>query len=107
SQKHNVNDIYLVSHALLESGNGKSELATGVEVGKDEKGTPVMVTSKNRDKLTDIKKTYNMYGIGAVDKDALKKGSERAYKEGWFSPDEAIVGGAKFINNSYVNEGQD
>src|SRR5699024_6656123 len=32
SQKYNINEIYLVSHALLETGNGTSKLATGVKV---------------------------------------------------------------------------
>lgn len=83
SQKYKVNEIYLISHALLETGNGKSQLATGVNV----KGTVV----------------YNMYGIGAVDHNALVGGSQRAHKEGWDTPAKAIIGGAAFINNSYVN----
>jgi len=107
SKKHNVNDIYLISHALLETGNGTSPLAKGIEVGLNKKGDPERVTSSNRDKLTNIKKAYNFFGIGAVDSCAETCGSERAYSEGWFSPKEAIVGGAAFINNGYVSEGQD
>lgn len=107
SKKHNVNDIYLISHAMLESGNGTSELASGVKVGKDKKGKPKRVTKKNKNKLTDIKKTYNMFGIGAVDSDPLNGGSERAYKHGWFSPEKAIIGGAKFISEDYISAGQD
>src|SRR5699024_12830096 len=58
---------YLMSHAFLETGHGTSALAKGMEVGKDKKGNLVRVTSSNRKNLSAIKKTYNMFGIGAVD----------------------------------------
>lgn len=35
SRKYEVNVIYLVSHALVETGNGKSELAKGIKDGKN------------------------------------------------------------------------
>jgi len=104
---HNINEIYLISHALLETGNGTSELATGVEVGKNKDEIPTMVTPENRHLLTDIKLVYNMFGINANDSCALKCGSERAYKENWFTPEAAIIGGAKFISEQYVGIGQD
>ena len=65
---HNVNELYLISHALLETGNGTSKLATGIEVGQDSKGNLVLVTSQNRGSLNNIKKVYNMYGIAAYDR---------------------------------------
>ncbi len=34
-EKYEVNVIYLVSHALVETGNGKSELAKGIKDGKN------------------------------------------------------------------------
>lgn len=93
-KKYGVNEIYLVSHAFLETGNGSSKLASGVLVSTVD-GKPV-----------EPKTVYNMFGIGATDANALKFGSERAYKEGWFSPEEAIVGGAKFISEKYIASGQ-
>ena len=56
-EKH-VNEVYLISHALLETGSVKSELANGVEI--------------------DGKKYYNFYGVGALDSDPIKTGSEYA-----------------------------
>src|SRR5699024_8348875 len=35
SRKHGINDLYLIAHAQLETGNGTSDLASGVEVGMD------------------------------------------------------------------------
>lgn len=93
-KRYNVNEVYLIAHALHETGNGISKLATGhlvSEVG-GKKVTP--------------KKTYNMYGIRAYDSNPLKFGSEHAYKEGWFTPREAIIGGAAFIADGYINRGQ-
>lgn len=83
AQANNINPIYLVSHALLETGNGTSNLAEGIVVNG--------------------KKVYNMFGIGAYDSAADYYGSQYAYNQGWFSVDAAIAGGAKFVSSSYVN----
>ncbi|MBS4536518.1 SH3 domain-containing protein, partial [Clostridium sp. D2Q-14] len=83
SKKYNVNEIYLISHVLLETGNGKSSLATGRTVNG--------------------KTVYNMYGIGAYDHDPIGTGSQYAYNQEWFTPENAIIGGAKFISQRYVN----
>ncbi|MFA1821439.1 peptidoglycan-binding protein [Virgibacillus oceani] len=106
SNTHDVNDVYLLSHALLETGHGSSVLANGVEVGKNQSGKLVLVNASNRSSLTDIKTTYNMYGIGAVDGNAHQGGAFRAYEEGWYTPEAAIIGGAGFIGNNYVKAGQ-
>ena len=65
--KH-VNEVYLISHALLETGSAKSELSSGVEI--------------------DGKKYYNFFGVGALDEDPIKTGSEYAKKHGWDTPQE-------------------
>lgn len=88
---HSINEVYLISHALLETGNGKgSSLAKGKLVTEVDGVT------------VEPKVVYNMYGIGALDKCPEKCGSEFAYKEGWFTPDAAIIGGAKFIAERYI-----
>ena len=87
SEKYGVNEIYLMAHALLETGNGTSQLAKGVELyGKT---------------------VYNMFGIGAFDQTAVSSGASFAYNAGWFTPEAAIIGGAQFIAQSYINKGQD
>ncbi|WP_277680232.1 S-layer homology domain-containing protein [Gracilibacillus dipsosauri] len=104
---YNVNPIYLIAHALHETGKGFSALANGIEVGKDKNGKLQLVTEENRDSLKDIKKTYNMFGYGAVDHDPLRGGAARAYNEGWFTPKDAILGGARLISQNYIGIGQD
>ncbi|WP_053075074.1 S-layer homology domain-containing protein [Ornithinibacillus californiensis] len=107
SETYNTNVIYLIAHALHETGNGASDLSRGVEVGIDANNKHQLVTSSNRDKLINIQTTYNMFGIGAIDSDPLKQGAFRAYREGWFTPELAIIGGARFISNGYIGSGQD
>lgn len=91
SKAANVNELYLISHAILETGYGSSKLATGILV-EEVDGKPVKPRI-----------VYNMFGIGAADSAPERLGSEKAYEEGWFSPEEAIIGGAKWISNSYIN----
>ncbi|MFK3832884.1 N-acetylglucosaminidase [Staphylococcus saprophyticus] len=80
--KH-VNEVYLISHALLETGSAKSELSSGVEI--------------------DGKKYYNFFGVGALDEDPIKTGSEYAKKHGWDTPQKAISGGANFIHGHFLS----
>lgn len=80
--KH-VNEVYLISHALLETGSAKSELSSGVEI--------------------DGKKYYNFFGVGALDEDPIKTGSEYAKTHGWDTPQKAISGGANFIHGHFLS----
>ncbi|MCM2675717.1 SH3 domain-containing protein [Alkalicoccobacillus plakortidis] len=86
AKSNGVNEIYLVSHALLETGNGSSPLARGINYNG--------------------KTVYNMYGIGAYDGNAEQAGAAYAYSQGWFTKEAAIVGGAKFVGNNYIAKGQ-
>ena len=87
AKQFNVNEIYLMSHALLETGNGASKLATGGFVVQG-------------------KKVYNMYGIDATDS-CPQCGAQYAYDHEWFTPEQAIIGGAQFIDRNYILAGQD
>jgi mannosyl-glycoprotein endo-beta-N-acetylglucosaminidase len=82
AKKYNINDVYLISHALLETGNGTSKLATGVVVNG--------------------KTVYNMFGYGAVDSCPITCGAQTAYDKEWFTPEAAIIGGAQFISSDYI-----
>ena len=86
AKKHGINDVYLISHALLETGNGTSSLAKGIEYN----GVTV----------------YNFFGIGAYDNCPEECGAKFAYEQGWTKPEKAIIGGAAFIGNEYIKAGQ-
>ncbi|WP_440858854.1 glucosaminidase domain-containing protein [Staphylococcus shinii] len=94
AKTYDINEVYLISHALLETGNGTSKLANGGDVVNNK----VVTDGPN--------KYYNMFGIGAVDSDAVKQGFITAKNNGWNTVKKAIVGGAKFISESYIDKGQ-
>lgn len=95
SRIHNVNEAYLASHAFLETGNGTSTLASGVWV--DVNGD-LSTSTATRHRLV-----YNMFGIGAIDSNPTASGAKTAFNNGWFTPEAAIIGGAKWISDRYVN----
>lgn len=86
ARANGISEIYLAVHSVLESGNGSSQLASGVEYN----GTTV----------------YNLFGIGAYDEDPINGGAQYAYEQGWTSVDAAINGGAEWISSNYINNGQ-
>lgn len=80
-KRYQVNEIYLIAHALLESGHGKSNFASG-RYG-----------------------VYNYFGIGAFDSNP-NNAITFARNEGWTTPAKAIIGGAKFVREGYIDKGQ-
>ncbi|EOB8761465.1 TPA: glucosaminidase domain-containing protein [Staphylococcus aureus] len=80
-KKNNINEIYLIAHAFLESGYGTSNFASG-RYG-----------------------AYNYFGIGAFD-NAPDYAMKFAKNKGWTSPAKAIMGGASFVRKDYINKGQ-
>ncbi|MCW3488918.1 glucosaminidase domain-containing protein [Dethiobacter alkaliphilus] len=96
SEEYGINEIFLISLALHESGyanNRPSKLAKGYEVDDVDNKFP------DKDKVT----VYNMYGIGAFDSNPTEAGAQYAYNAGWFSPEEAIIGGARFASRNYIH----
>lgn len=83
AKQYNVNPIYLAGHAILETGNGTSNLANGIKVN----GV----------------KCYNLFGINATDANPDQNGAQYAYSKGWTSVDKAIYGGASWISSNYIN----
>ena len=128
-----INEVYLIAHALLETGYGTSNLATGkIEVGEisankwvafvpDKKGNIVPYTGEivvidgktkwiikeekdfKRSSAKNIQKIHNMFGIDAVDSHPEIRGAIYAYRQQWFNVDAAITGGAQFIANDYIH----
>jgi len=91
AQKYDIDLIYLVSHAMWETGYGKSVLSQGQTI-TSYKGTPLSAPVT----------VYNFYGIGAIDKSANVSGAEAAYSNGWTSIEATIDGSAKWIRDNYI-----
>lgn len=77
-KKYNVNEIYLIAHAFLESGNGTSNYASG-RYG-----------------------IYNYFGISAYDNNP-NASIAYAKRQGWTTPARGIEGGAKFVRKQFFN----
>lgn len=91
---YGVNEVYLLAHAIVESGWGTSTLAKGYAYdGK------TAVAGKVWPKGT----YYNFYGIGAYDSSPLSGGRAMAIKQGWDSREKAIAGAARWIADNYLN----
>lgn len=78
AQKYNVNEVYLMAHAAIESAWGCSQLSQGSYI--------------------------NFFGIAAYD-DAPEMGAEEAANNGWSTPERAMLGGAEWISDNFINSG--
>lgn len=86
AKTYNVNEVYLLSHAILESGWGMSALSQGEVAGYEG--------------------YYNFYGIGAYDMDPDNMGAALAKSKGWDTPAKALAGAAEWISSNYLSKGQ-
>ncbi|MCU7557513.1 N-acetylmuramoyl-L-alanine amidase [Macrococcus capreoli] len=96
AKQFKINEIYLIAHAILETGHGKSRLANGLGISADNKH--IVPNAK--------KKYYNMYGSKAIDNNVELGGITYAKQNGWDSVSKAIIGGAKYVREAYINQGQ-
>lgn len=90
AKAYGVNEVYLVSHAILESAWGCSTLAQG--------------------KVKGYEGYLNFYGIGAYDIDPYNGGAALAKSKKWTNPQKAINGAAEWIaksSNRYLNNAYD
>ncbi len=102
ARAYDINPVYLVAHARLESGNGTSELSCGVYV---KAGT---YEDSNGHDYTIEKSSvyYNLFGIRAYDANPVHDGSVYAAGQKWDTVAAAIRGGAQWISDNYVNRSQ-
>lgn len=91
-----INELYVIAHALHETGRGRSTLAKGVYY------SPSTGKASSSYLGGDAVKVYNMFGIGAVDSNPLQGGAKYAYDKGWTSVSKAIYGGGAWIKSSYL-----
>lgn len=91
AKESQINEIYLISHAMLETGKGTSELAQGVALNQNGQ------FDKNG------RKYYNFFGIAAYDDNPVISAARYAQEQGWDTEEKAIKGGAKFIRDQYLS----
>lgn len=72
-------------------------------------GTGAMNGYVYRNEAGEYVKVYNLFNINVSGNDTelgLLAGAKYAYENGWFSVEDSIKGGSKFIKEQYINRGQ-
>ena len=90
AKKYNVNPFLLVSRVIQEVGAKGSTIVSGT--------------------VPDYEGYYNFYNIkafGNTAEETICNGLAYAKEEDWSTPYKAIVGGARFLVNDYIDQGQD
>ena len=84
---NNVSPFHITSRILQEQGAGTGPYVTGY--------------------IYLDKMVYNAFNIGANGGiGEYESGAKRAYEEGWFTFEDSIIGGTKFIKEKYIDVGQ-
>ena len=96
AKQFKINEIYLIAHALVETGHGKSRLSNGLGISDD--NTRIIENA--------TKKYYNTYGTKATDNNVELGGIAYAKQNGWDSVSKAIIGGAEYVRKAYIDNGQ-
>lgn len=90
AKKYNVNPFLLVSRVIQEVGANGSTIVSGT--------------------VSDYEGYYNFYNIkafGNTAEETIRNGLAYAKEEDWSTPYKAVVGGARFLVNDYIDQGQD
>ena len=91
-----IDAVYLLSHAIIESGWGTSSLSSG-EYWEEHAFDGVTYPAGNY---------YNFFGWGAFDSSPYTSGMNYAQMNGWSSVREAILGGAQVISRECIHSGR-
>ena len=90
AQKYNVSPYVLISRVIQEVGANGSTIVSGT--------VPGYVGYYN---------FYNINASGNGSQQIIANGLAYAKSQGWVTKYKAIVGGASFLANNYINQGQD
>lgn len=108
---HGINEIILVLHALLEVERGYKPLH-GIPVDRNGRITYVVEKDGSMEKKIPGKTpetynlVYNIYGIFDGDEDTLEARAKKAFDESWYTLQNSIIEGAKFIKDLYIGDGK-
>ncbi|WP_436513655.1 SH3 domain-containing protein [Clostridium thermobutyricum] len=104
AKKYGMDPIYLLSQSILETNHGHSNFANGITIDsiqhitKNKEGKIIKITNEKLSKPVTV---YNFFGIGAYNSDP-NYALTYAYNHGWFTPADAIEGGAKMLHDDYL-----
>ncbi len=93
---YGVDAVYLLAHAILESGWGTSDLSSG-DWWEAHEFDGESYPAGNY---------FNYFGWGAYDDNAYASGMNYAQVYGWSTVRDALMGGAKKISSNYICSGR-
>ena len=88
--KHNISPYVLISRVIQEVGAKGSSIVSGTVSGYE-----------------GYYNFYNIEAYGNSSSETIANGLKHAKEKGWNNPYKAIIGGASFLGDNYVNAGQD
>lgn len=88
--KHNISPYVLISRVIQEVGAKGSSIVSGTVSGYE-----------------GYYNFYNIEAYGNSSSETIANGLKHAKEKGWNNPYKAIIGGASFLGDSYVDAGQD
>lgn len=91
-----IDAVYLLAHAIIESGWGTSSLSAG-NFWEAHTFNGVAYPEGNY---------YNFFGWGAFDSNPYNSGMNYAQMNGWDSVGAALAGGAEVITDGYIRSGR-
>ena len=90
AEVNNLNAYFLAARMRLEQGRNKGSLVSGKYPGYE-----------------GYYNYFNVQANGKTSADVIRNGLEYAKSRGWNTEYKAIIEGAKFVANGYINDGQD
>lgn len=85
----NIDPYFIASRLIQEQGRKGSTLSLGYEYN---------------DKT--IYNPFNINAIGNSREEILDNAAKKAYEEGWYTLEKALVDGVEFVKEGYINKGQ-
>lgn len=105
-KEYGINEVFLVSQALLATDNGRSPLAEGIPIANEQEKHAESVT-KQDDATSINQKVYNVYGLYEGTSNVLEAIAEKASLEKWTTIERSIVEGALLLKGKYIYNGMD
>ena len=105
------NDSYInaIIEAAKKEGISPFHIIARMKLEQGTSGTGAMNGYVYRNEAGEYVKVYNLFNINVSGNDTelgLLAGAKYAYENGWFSVEDSIKGGSKFIKEQYINRGQ-
>lgn len=99
----NCSYVKVIMDAAEQSGVSPYIIASTIIIEQGVNGTSPLISGKYQG----YEGYYNFFNVEASGNDIYGNGLKYAENNGWSTRAKAIIGGAKFYGNNYVNEGQD